>query len=54
MEMNCNDILIILITMGFVFLILHGYAICMLHIIKNDIIDIKYWKWNCNYDEEEL
>lgn len=41
--MNCNDILIILITMGFIFLILNGYSICMLHIIKNDIIDIKYW-----------
>lgn len=52
--MNCNDILIILIVMAFIFLVLNGYAICMLHIIKNDIIDIKYWKWDCNYDEEEL
>lgn len=52
--MNCNDILIILIVIAFVFLVLSGYTIGMLHIIKNDIIDIKYWKWNCNYDEEEL
>lgn len=52
--MNCNDILIILIVVAFVFLVLSGYTIGMLHIIKNDIIDIKYWKWNCNYDEEEL
>lgn len=51
MEMNCNDILIILITMGFIFLIMHGYAICMLHIIKNDIIDIKYWNGDYNNDE---
>lgn len=52
--MNCNDILTILIVIAFVFLVLSGYTIGMLHIIKNDIIDIKYWKWNCNYDEEEL
>lgn len=52
--MNCNDILIILIVIAFVFLVLSGYTIGMLHILKNDIIDIKYWKWNCNYDEEEL
>ena len=52
MEMNCNDILIILITMGFIFLILHGYAICMLHIIKNDIIDIKYWRGDYTNDED--
>ena len=52
--MNCNDILIILIVVAFVFLVLSGYTIGMLHIITNDIIDIKYWKWNCNYDEEEL
>lgn len=52
--MSCDDILIILIVIAFVFLVLSGYTIGMLHIIKNDIIDIKYWKWNCNYDEEEL
>lgn len=51
MEMNCNDVLIILIVSVFVFLVLSGYTIGMLHIIKNDIIDIKYWKWDNNNDE---
>lgn len=50
--MNCNDILIILIVMAFVFLVLSGYTIGMLHIIKNDIIDIKYWRGDYNNDED--
>lgn len=51
MEMTCSDILIILITLAFIFLVLNGYMICMLHIIKNDIIDIKYWKGDFSNDE---
>lgn len=51
MEMNCNDVLIILIVMTFIFTILNGYTIGMLHIIKNDIIDIKYWKGDYSNDE---
>ncbi len=50
--MNCNDVLIILIVITFVFLVLSGYTIGMLHIIKNDIIDIKYWKGDYTNDEE--
>lgn len=42
--MNCDDVLIILIIMAFVFLVLNGYMIGMLHIMRNDIVDIKYWK----------
>lgn len=50
--MNCNDVLIILIVIAFVFLVLSGYTIVMLHIIKNDIIDIKYWRGDYNNDED--
>ena len=50
--MNCNDVLIILIVITFVFLVLNGYTIGMLHIIKNDIIDIKYWKGEYINDED--
>ena len=52
MEMKCDDVLIILIVMAFIFLVLNGYMIGMLHIIRNDIIDIKYWKGDYKNDED--
>lgn len=53
MEMTCNDLLILLIVIAFIFLVLSGYTIGMLHIIKNDIIDIKYWKGGSENAETE-
>jgi hypothetical protein len=50
--MNCDDIVFILVLLSFLFLGASTYIVGLLTVIKNDIIDIKYWRKEVSKDAE--
>jgi hypothetical protein len=50
--MNCDDIVFILVMFAFLFLVAIAYIIGLLNVLKNDIIDIKYWRKGVSEDAE--
>lgn len=50
--MNCDDVVFILVMLSFLFFGANAYTIGLLNILKNDIIDIKYWRKEVSEDAE--
>lgn len=50
--MSCDDIVFILVILSFLFFGVTAYIIGLLNVLKNDIIDIKYWRKGVTEDAE--
>lgn len=52
MIVNCDDVVFILVMLSFLFFGASAYIIGLLNVLKNDIIDIKYWRKGVSEDAE--
>lgn len=50
--MNCDDVVFILVMFAFLLFAAIAYIIGLLNVLKNDIIDIKYWRKEVSNDAE--
>lgn len=50
--MNCDDVVFILVMLSFLFFGANAYIIGLLNVLKNDIIDIKYYRKGVSEDAE--
>lgn len=52
MTLNCDDVVFIMVMFAFLFFGANAYIIGLLTVLKNDIIDIKYWRKGVTEDVE--
>jgi len=52
LTVNCDDVVFILVMLSFLFFGANAYIIGLLNVLKNDIIDIKYWRKGVTEDAE--
>ena len=52
MTLNCDDVVFIMVMLAFLFFGANAYIIGLLTVLKNDIIDIKYWRKGVMEDVE--
>lgn len=52
MTLNCDDVVFIMVMFAFLFFGANAYIIGLLTVLKNDIIDIKYWRKGVTEDAE--
>ena len=52
MTLNCDDVVFIMVMLAFLFFGANAYIIGLLTVLKNDIIDIKYWRKGVTEDVE--
>lgn len=52
MTLSCDDIVFIMVILAFLFFGANAYIIGNLCVLKNDIIDIKYWRKGVTEDVE--
>lgn len=52
MTLNCDDVVFIMVLLAFLFFGANAYIIGLLNVLKNDIIDIKYWRKGVTEDAE--
>lgn len=52
MTLNCDDVVFIMVMLAFLFFGANAYIIGLLCVLKNDIIDIKYWRKGVTEDAE--